>query len=311
MKDGISPYNMDNVEPVYLPQHAWILKAITNVIRMAPTNLVSPSPLHNCKTRSRTTPAYRKENAQRHIAMEIAIVLQEGILEINGKRHFLCPPEVAILPPFTWHREGAIHAKAPYSCLWLNGGDEVLTVIVSRYRPAHGWDEPLIKYLSGPNVQRLLYPLESLEAVVSLHKDKLAFESFRAYLLAVLSELQCLCITAHDIPHSDNTLNKYTFEHVRRFLKGNLHRAITVSEIAHIAQLSPCYLNRLFHEQHGEPIHSFLHRLRMEKAMKLLLGTNMKIKEIAEQVGFTDPLYFSRRFRRRFGYAPSQVVRNY
>ncbi len=300
---------MDINIPAHQLKHAWILKAIANVLRMKPTDLVSPTPLRGRLMRSGTNTVYRTADAKQHIVVEVAIVLQEGVLELNGRNHRFCPPEVVILPPLSWHREGALQSR-PYSCLWLNGGAEVLMGIVSRHQPRQGWDTPWVKHLFGNSVQRLINPLESKEVVESLRKDRAAFENFRAHLLAVLAELQCISAPSRSVPHAYSSANKDTFEHVRRFINGNLHRSITLSDIAHMIHLSPCYLNRLFHEQHGEPIHSYLLRLRMEKAMKLLLSTDLPVKEIARQVGFPDPLYFSRRFRSRFGYAPSKVGRN-
>ena len=48
-------------------------------------------------------------------------------------------------------------------------------------------------------------------------------------------------------------------------------------------------------------------RVRLREARRLLTTTSASVKQIAFQVGFEDPLYFSRLFRRRFGTPPSNL----
>jgi len=290
-------------------QRAWVLEAIAHVIRMMPGDLI-PLCTPTRHRRSSHTPRrhWQQDRAEKHIVVEVAIALQPGILEIEGHAHHFRPPGVAVIPPGLLHRESAINMQRPSSTLWFNGGNEVLMGLVSRYRPGQDWDLPWKKLLAGPLVHRFLLPLETSDAVIALREDKTSFEVFRAHLLSVLAELHRLFVVSHT--DAEGTLNEATFDHLRLFLRGNLHRPITLSDAAQLTHLSPRYLNRLFRKQYGEPIHEYLNRLRMEKALALLDSTNMRIKEIAEKVGFTDPLYFSRCFHQRFGHAPSDVPRN-
>ena len=48
---------------------------------------------------------------------------------------------------------------------------------------------------------------------------------------------------------------------------------------------------------------------RMEKARELLVSSKLNVGQVARAVGFADPLYFSRLFRRAFGLAPSDLIR--
>ena len=49
--------------------------------------------------------------------------------------------------------------------------------------------------------------------------------------------------------------------------------------------------------------------LRLEQAMRLL-QTDMRVKDVAHAVGYDDPLYFSRLFRRHYGCSPSEARRD-
>lgn len=79
---------------------------------------------------------------------------------------------------------------------------------------------------------------------------------------------------------------------------------ISIDELATIADLSPSRLSHLFREQMGTTPMRFLESERMTRACDLLLMTGDAVGLIATQVGFEDPAYFTRLFRRRFGCTP-------
>lgn len=81
---------------------------------------------------------------------------------------------------------------------------------------------------------------------------------------------------------------------------------LTVTQMARWGGLSSSHLRSLFHSQLGfSPVHALLSR-RMREARRLLSGSTLPMKEISHRVGFDDPLYFSRAFRRLTGMTPSE-----
>ena len=70
------------------------------------------------------------------------------------------------------------------------------------------------------------------------------------------------------------------------------------------------YVRRLFRDRYGKMPLQFLLSERIEYAKKLLdiYGRQMSIKEIAEMCGFSDPLYFSRMFKRAEGKSPAAFI---
>lgn len=69
--------------------------------------------------------------------------------------------------------------------------------------------------------------------------------------------------------------------------------------------LSGSRLNHLFQAELGTTPQRFGEKVKLDLASQLLTQTNLSIAEVAQEVGFADPLYFSRRFHRAFGHAPS------
>ena len=80
----------------------------------------------------------------------------------------------------------------------------------------------------------------------------------------------------------------------------------TLSGLARQVHLEPSYFARRFKAETGLPPLQCLARQRAERAASLLLRTDLSIGEIARAVGWPDPNYFARRFRRHFQLSASQ-----
>lgn len=79
----------------------------------------------------------------------------------------------------------------------------------------------------------------------------------------------------------------------------------TIREIAEEHGMEVHMLMRLFHRHLGVSPLEYRNRLRLENAGRLAAHSELSMKEIAEQLGYRSPLYFSTAFRRVFGVSPS------
>ncbi|MGO4499071.1 response regulator [Paenibacillus sp. 2RAB27] len=91
----------------------------------------------------------------------------------------------------------------------------------------------------------------------------------------------------------------------QRIIENKLGEPITLVSVSAEVGLSSYYLSRLFREETGESFNDYVTRLRMEKAMILLQTTQLKVYEVAEQVGIPSYRYFSQLFRTWSGVAPT------
>ena len=80
----------------------------------------------------------------------------------------------------------------------------------------------------------------------------------------------------------------------------------TVEEYARMCFLSKYTFIKLFKKATGLPPIAFINSKRLEDSLYLLLETDYKIEEIADSVGYENPLYFSRLFREKYGVSPSR-----
>ena len=88
-------------------------------------------------------------------------------------------------------------------------------------------------------------------------------------------------------------------------MRQNLHRTLTLAEIARHASLSVPHFGAMFRRQlNCSPLEMHI-RLRMQRASELLESTDHTVAEIGGALGYDDPLYFSRLFRQKIGQPPS------
>ncbi len=105
----------------------------------------------------------------------------------------------------------------------------------------------------------------------------------------------------HDGIPVDNRIKK-----VATYINDHFDQAFTIESLTEISGMSRSRLATLFKKQMGVSLLQSRHELRIAKACRLLQDTSMHISTIAEAVGYEDPLYFGRCFRRRLGCSPSE-----
>jgi LacI family transcriptional regulator len=96
-----------------------------------------------------------------------------------------------------------------------------------------------------------------------------------------------------------------------RFIWEHHREAIGVSEIAAAVGLNRRKLERAFRQHLGRSIKVEITQFRLERAKKLLLETDLKTREVAEQCGFGGIVQFSRTFQSVLGIRPSDFRRRH
>jgi AraC-like DNA-binding protein/ABC-type glycerol-3-phosphate transport system substrate-binding protein len=103
-------------------------------------------------------------------------------------------------------------------------------------------------------------------------------------------------------------LRRYQYsDAVRRavsYIQAHYNSRLTLDEIATHVSLSPTHLKRLFKVNTGTSCVDYIIRLRLARAVDLLENTSYTISEIARQVGYDDPYYFSRLFKKKHSVSP-------
>ncbi|MBP3611154.1 MAG: AraC family transcriptional regulator [Lachnospiraceae bacterium] len=91
---------------------------------------------------------------------------------------------------------------------------------------------------------------------------------------------------------------------IKRYIEYRYVEELKVSELAEHCGLNRSYMTKCFKEATGLSPKEYLLQYRMTKAKELLAGKDMPISNVAYAIGYSDPLAFSKMFRKREGMSP-------
>lgn len=92
----------------------------------------------------------------------------------------------------------------------------------------------------------------------------------------------------------------------KEYIKANYSKALNLDDVSYYVNISPYYFSKIFKEGTGENFIEYLTNIRIEKAKELLSNTDYSMKEICVMVGYSDPNYFSRSFKKNVGVTPTE-----
>ena len=92
---------------------------------------------------------------------------------------------------------------------------------------------------------------------------------------------------------------------VFQFIDAHYQQPIHLRDVAHAVGYSPAYLTNLSQSHTGRTVRKWITERRMAQARQMLKATAQSVKQIAEEIGYTDAGYFTRQFRKLHGMTPT------
>lgn len=203
----------------------------------------------------------------------------------------------------------------------LNKGDSFLVYPEKRVRywadEFHPW-EYLWVGISGHSVKNIINhskfspetPIIREEDCVDLEKN--LRKIYKAQGNTLQSELEMAGLTyvflsklIEENPDSAGKQRLLYAQRAKEFIELNYSRGILPHEVSEKLNISRSHLHRVFKEEFGVSTGKYIKKLQMDRAVELLLTTDLTIHEISCSVGHENQLYFSEVFRNYFGISPS------
>lgn len=123
-------------------------------------------------------------------------------------------------------------------------------------------------------------------------------------LEALLSFMEDKLIQSAETVHRRKQ-NRMEIDQVRLFLLERYReKDLSLETVARQVAMSKNHLSKIFKQQEGQGIWDYLTEIRMRKAKELLATTELKVYQIAEQVGYDNFYYFNKLFKKTFGVTP-------
>lgn len=218
----------------------------------------------------------------------------EGWAEVEDKRFQIIKNQMFIISPNASCRYGASE-KNPWTIYWLHFTGENAGL----YSPVSNQIINIQPDKDSRIDERLIIfeeIFQNIEDHFNLEKVLYANISLKHFLASIkfLPEYRSV--------NKDISINK--LEKAISLMKANLNKRITLKDVAMACNCSEANVSKLFKKSlKSAPMDYFIH-MKMQEACKILLNTDLRIKEICLKLGYEDQYYFSRIFTKHVGLSP-------
>lgn len=110
-----------------------------------------------------------------------------------------------------------------------------------------------------------------------------------------------------EAPQVERGQEHYVIERIKYILEKEYDKPFDLDRLAERVDLSPSYVSKFFRQETGQTVTDHLISIRMEKAKQFLVDfPQLKNYEIAGMVGYSDPVYFNKLFKKMTGVTPKE-----
>ncbi|POY38611.1 AraC family transcriptional regulator [Solitalea longa] len=224
---------------------------------------------------------------------------------LEGKGHVETPRGVyslqynqfILLPPDQYHSYWA-DSESPWTIYWVHVNGNMLNELNHNLK--------LAVYEAPTNLPFNDQIMELWDEMYSSLSDGFTEENLGYTNLCLSRFMSFFLYPSKGTKVQSELMKEDQLDQSKLYMKANIHKRLTVDEIAKKFNYSPSHYSTLFKQKEGvAPIDYFI-RIKIRCACQLLAQSNLIIKEVAEKIGYDDPYYFSRIFKKVTGKSPHE-----
>lgn len=222
---------------------------------------------------------------------------------ISGRGTYVCGDEIHRLQAgdlFIVYPNQIVSYSAdredPWQYCWVgfNGTEAQRLIDLTPFRP-----DRLILSLRDDSIQRSM--MDIYDARGNKPTDEMNMIGRLYLFLGKLTDLK-------GSVREENDITSVYIENALKFIQYNYSHSIDITSIADSIGISRSHLYRVFIKHLGLSPNDYLTQYRINRACSLLRNSDLTISNIANSVGYDDPLYFSRVFKKVKGVSPSMYL---
>lgn len=226
------------------------------------------------------------------------LIYASGELEqmpVHGLQRLYEPPMlVHLLESGDWEktREKLTGVWNELAAKWADSQEHLMETFFSIYASFSSFAHKNGRHLTdmiGPRLSDVgaLSPCRSLEAL-----QQWTFQSL---------ELLRQCMENETRNDRENTVRR-----IKQYVQKHLVKDVSLQSIADYMYMHPVHISRIFKLETGENLSDYVLRLKMERASALLADPSLKIYEVALQLGYQNPNYFIKVFKKYYSLTPQE-----
>jgi len=184
---------------------------------------------------------------------------------------------------------------------------EILKAFAEHFRDGKVYDPREIKESYVRFIWAIIETAKDVgnERAAGIKQQKLLEQIMNAKIREELADVCDMIADTLDYRESDTDSDNLTIRRAKSMINEFYHAGITLDEIASRLNITPEYLGTQFRKETGVTFSTYIKNFRIQKAKELLIGTSLKLYEIADRVGYSDPKYFSKVFKETTGQLPA------
>ena len=218
----------------------------------------------------------------------------QGQVFLNTKEFTLSPNTYFIIPKNVSHSYKSSETE-PWSIYWAHFSGEYADDL---YKRTLADDQPKVHAI--PFDENRINLFDQIYSILEHSYEVREMEILNFNFLHLVTSMIYYKQTHPSIYDADATSNSITY------MKTCLHETFTIKQLAQQQNISVSHYSRIFKQKTGSsPIHYF-NQLKVQKSCQYLYFSDNSIKEISSELGFDDPYYFSRLFKKFIGVSPAK-----
>ena len=228
------------------------------------------------------------------------VISGHGTLEYGGTTHQLSAGDCVFIDcrlPYA-HRT----SEDLWQLRWIHFYGPNLSNIYAKYIERGG--QPCFRPADLPGLEHLWSSLYTIAGSSDYIRDMRINEGLNSLMTRLMEE------SWHPTTHK-NTSHKQNLSQIKDYLDQHYTEKITLDELAEHFYINKFYLTRVFKEQFGITINSYLLQKRITHAKQLLRFTDKTVEDIGYECGMGAVHYFSRMFKKMEGMSPSEYKKRW
>ncbi|NKI27576.1 AraC family transcriptional regulator [Arenibacter sp. 6A1] len=218
----------------------------------------------------------------------------EGWYKLDDEIIPVLPNQFFIIPKNTKHSYGAQN-RNPWTIYWMHFDGALVASLFERYC-ANDKKPITVPFESGR--------INLFGQIFKIYGSSYIEPQMEYANLSALNFLSSFIYSdINNVSHNDY---ENLVDSIIDFLINNLDKSFTSKDIAGNFNYSSSYIFSLFKKKTGYSLIHFFNLKKIQKSCEYIKFTDMNIKEISFKLGYHDPLYFSRIFKRYMGVSPKK-----
>lgn len=225
----------------------------------------------------------------------------KGWYYVGGKKYIAVANQFFIIPATHQYLRYGADEKDPWTIYWIHFSGDKLKALNDYFsideflapRPIHFDDYKIHLW------QQMYDCLEKGYSFENIGYANMCLYYFLASFIFPDKRKELLNKKSEDI--TDKVID---------YMKKNISERLTVDDIAAEFNFSSSHFHSLFRKKTGLSPMDYFIQLKMQRACQLLDLSDLRVKEVAANIGYDDPYYFSRIFTKIMGHSPQTYRKN-